>query len=95
MYGREGSTVLLSCGDGVGEGVEWVKDGRVPVPSDKGRVWLHNVSHAHEGEYTCSYERKKSHNYYLIVQGMPIYDVSHEHLERFHTVCIMLQLPLC
>ena len=67
MYGREGSAVLLTCALGEGEGVEWVKDGRVPLPSDNGWVWLHNVSHTHEGEYTCS-RGKLRRNYYLAVQ---------------------------
>ncbi len=60
--------MLLSCGEEEEEDAEWIKDG-VPVPADKGRVWLHNISHTHEGEYTCSYGRKQSHNYYLIIRG--------------------------
>ena len=67
MFGREGSTVLLSCALGEGQG-QWVKDGRLPIPADKGRVWLHNVSHTHEGEYTCSYGEQSRH-YYLTLQG--------------------------
>lgn len=66
VYGSEGSTVLLSCGLG---GVEkWVKDNQYPLPSYNGKVWLHNVSHTHQGDYTCSYQ-KQTFNYYLLVQG--------------------------
>ena len=68
LQSRAGSTVLLTCGDGEGdEKAKWSKDG-VSIAADKGRVWLHNVSHTHEGEYTCSYG-KESHNYYFSVHS--------------------------
>ena len=65
---REGSTVLLVCGEGQEKGVQWLKDSKTTLSTDKGRVWLHNVNHTHEGEYTCTYG-KNTHNYYVTVQG--------------------------
>ena len=67
VYVREGSALLLTCPLGDHKHVEWIKDDKMPIASDQGRVWLLNVNHTHEGEYTCSYG-KQSHNYYLITQ---------------------------
>ena len=66
---EEGSSVLLTCdlGEG-GDEVQWMKDNKV-MSSYNGGVWLRDVNHTHQGEYTCSY-KNQMFNYYLTVQGM-------------------------
>jgi len=65
----EGSDVLLSCDlPGGGRVVQWAKDGEVMWSSNNGSLWLHQINHTHQGEYTCSY-KKKHFNYYLTVLG--------------------------
>lgn len=68
LYESEGSSVLLSCGLGGGEQVQWLKDNKMITDTLNGKVWLPRVSHTHQGEYTCSY-KKRQLSYYLIVQG--------------------------
>lgn len=67
VYGNEGSTVVLSCAPGM-EGVHWLKDNRVFVTSLNGKVRLFNVSHTHQGDYTCS-NGERTLNYFLVVQS--------------------------
>lgn len=68
LYEKEGSSILLTCD--LGEEVQWMKDNQV-MSSYGGRVWLRDVNHTHQGEYTCLY---KNHmlNYYLTVQGTQV-----------------------
>ena len=71
LFEREGSAVVLSCGGlggGANEGTQWLKDNKRLRPSHNGEVWLANINHTHQGEYTCSYKQQRF-NYFLIVQG--------------------------
>ena len=68
VYGTEGTTVLLTCGLGGGEGVEWKADGNTPLTATNGGVWLYDVDHTHQGEYTCTYGKNRL-NYFLFVEG--------------------------
>ena len=65
---RENSTVVLPCEVRGSEAVEWVKNGKFPVASHDGTLWLFAVTQSHTGEYTCSHQQD-SFNYYLTVQG--------------------------
>ena len=68
VYEEEGSTVILTCGQGAGEGVGWLKDDHTPLTTYNGEVWLHGVDHTHQGEYTCSYGKHQL-NYFLYIHG--------------------------
>ena len=69
VFSEEGSNVVLTCPlEGPQERV-WLRDDHTPLTANNGKVWLHDVDHTHQGDYTC-YRGKTGLNYFLIVQGI-------------------------
>ena len=66
LTASEGGFVILRCGI-AGKNVEWTKDGKSITAYD-GEVWLFDVDHSHEGEYSCSL-KSQINNYLLLIQG--------------------------